>query len=121
MPRNVNLALTANNNQGQSQHAEGKVVFDATAIVPGDFIEIDLGFQPTYVEFVNLTDRISVEHFKGMDANSALKTAAAGTRTLEVTGGNGGITLTTNGFRVSQNATLAVIAASKTCYYRASA
>lgn len=121
MPRNVNLALTANNNQGQSQHAEGRVVFDATAIVATDYVEFDLGFQPTYVEFLNANDRIAVEHYKGMADNSCLKTAAAGTRTLEVTGGNGGITLTTNGFRVSQNATLAVIAASKTCYYRASA
>ena len=55
-----------------------------------------------------------------MAANSALKTAAAGTQTLEVTGGNGGITLTNRGFQVLQNATLGAIAASKDCYFVAS-
>lgn len=117
MARNTNFAQSKNLNQGQSLQQFGRVVFDATAITAGDFIEIDVGFQPGNVEFVNVTDRISVEHYKGMADNTCLKTAAAGTRTLEVA--NGGITLTPNGFRVSQNATLAVIAASKTCYWKA--
>lgn len=52
-----------------------------------------------------------------MAANTCLKTAAAGTRTLETS--NGGITVDENGFRVLQNATLAAILASKTCFYEA--
>jgi hypothetical protein len=64
---------------------------------------------------VNLTDRVEVEWFEGM---ACLKTAAAGTRTLETT--NGGITVDDKGFRVLQNATLAAVLASKTCYYEAS-
>ena len=54
-----------------------------------------------------------------MDANTCLKTVAAGTRTLETSGGNGGVTVDDKGFRVLQNATLAAILASKTCYYEA--
>ena len=52
-----------------------------------------------------------------MTANTCMKTAAAGTRTLETT--NGGITVDEKGFRVLQNATLAAILASKTCFYEA--
>lgn len=95
----------------------GKVVFDGTAITAADYIEIDVGFKPSFVRFENATDRIAVEHFFGMADESCIKTDAAGTRTLEVTGGNKGITLTARGFRVAQNATLAVIAASKTCHF----
>jgi len=97
----------------------GKVVFDATAIVAADYVEIDVGFKPTYIRWENATDRVALEFFDGMANESAIKTAAAGTRTLEVTGGNKGITLTDRGFRVAQNATLAAILASKTCYFRA--
>lgn len=119
MPENIALTLTQTPSQANSQLAVGRVVFPATAIVAADYVEIDCGFKPKNVEWVNLTDRISGEYFEGMANNSCLKTAAAGTRTLEVTGGNGGITLTDNGFLVSQNATLALILASKTCYYKA--
>ena len=118
MAENVTYTHTRYN-EGDNSIATGKVVFDATAITAADYIEIDLGFKPRFVSFQNVTDRIGVEHFQGMDAESCIKTAAAGTRTLEVTGGNKGITLTTRGFQVAQNATLAVIAASKTCFYEA--
>lgn len=104
---------------GDSSTVTGKVVFDATAITAADYIEIDVGFKPRFVSFQNVTDRIGLDHFQGMADESAVKTAAAGTRTLEVTGGNKGITLTARGFRVAQNATLAAIAASKTCFYSA--
>ena len=75
---------------------------------------------------MNVTDRIGVEWYEGMAADTCIKSAAAGTRTLETT--NKGITIcdssgvaNTEGrcFMVSQNATLAVIAASKTLTYRA--
>jgi len=117
MAENITYALTQKKNQGQAQFQSGKVVFDATAITAADYIEIDCGFKPSYVEFINITDRISVEHYEGMTDDTCIKRAAAGTGTLETT--NKGITLTETGFRVSQNATLAVIAASKTCHYRA--
>jgi hypothetical protein len=119
MAENVTYTATQNPNQGQSQFAEGSVTFDATAITAADYIEIDCGFKPSYVQFVNATDRIGVEFYRGMTDNNCVKTAAAGTRTLETT--NGGITLTDRGFRVTQNATLAVIAASKVCYWQARA
>ena len=60
-----------------------------------------------------------IEWFEGMAANTCIKTAAAGTRTLETT--NGGVTVDSQGFRVLQNATLAAILASKTCYWVARA
>lgn len=121
MAENIVLTHTKNGSQGTPAHATGKIVFDATAITAADYIEIDVGFKPSYVNFVNLTDRVSGEFYEGMDANSCLKTIANGTRSLEVTGGNGGITLTDRGFRVLQNATLALILASKTCFYKAQA
>jgi hypothetical protein len=114
-----NTTFTLTKYAGNDGAVTGKVVFDATAITAADYIEIDLGFAPRYVSFQNVTDRIGAEFYQGMDADSCIKTAAAGTRTLEVTGGNKGITLTARGFRVAQNATLAVIAASKTCVFQA--
>ena len=90
----------------------GKIVFPADSITAADYVELDIGAKPSYVSFQNVTDRIGIEHWIGDTDNTCLKSAANGTRTLETT--NGGITLTTRGFRVTQNATLAVIAASKT-------
>lgn len=121
MAENTTLTLTKASSQGTPADVVGKIVFDATAITATDYIEVDVGFKPSYVNFVNLTDRVSGEFYDGMADNSCLKTVAAGTRTLEVTGGNGGITLTANGFRVLQNATLALVLASKTCVFRATA
>lgn len=104
--------------------AAALTVYDATAIVATDYTVFNVGFNPRYVRFENITDRVGIEWFKGMAANSCLKTVAAGTRTLEVTGGNGGITIcdpdgtaNANGqcFKVLQDATLAAIKASKSC------
>ena len=91
----------------------GKIVFDATTIVATDFVEVSCGFKPRHVRVVNVTDRIACEHFAGMADNSCVKSAANGDSTLEVVG----ITLTGRGFRISQNATLALIAASKTLHF----
>ena len=105
----------------------GRVVFDGTSITAADYAVYSVGFTPRYVRFQNITDRISVERFEGMTADTCLKTAAAGTKTIETT--NLGITIcdsdgtaNTSGryFKVAQNATLAVIAASKTCTWIAS-
>lgn len=105
--------------QGSPQRSQGQVVFDATAIVATDSVSIVTGFRPRKITWWNATDRIKGEWFEGMANDGCLKTAANGTQTLEVTGGNGGITVTNNGFSVLQNATLALILASKTCYFEA--
>ena len=100
----------------------GRVVFDSTSITAADYAVFSVGFTPRYVRFQNITDRISVEWFEGMTADTCLKTAAAGTVTIETT--NLGITIcdsagTANSrgryVKVAESATLAVIAASKTC------
>lgn len=113
--------LTYNVPQGSAAFAVGMDVFDATAITATDYVEVVVGFKPKYVVWENVTDRIKGEFYEGMAANSCIKTAANGTRTLEVTGGNGGITLTQTGFRVLQNSTLALVLASKTCNWLAKA
>lgn len=106
----------------------GQIVFDATPITAADDVVVFVGFTPKYVHWINTTDRVGGEWREGMAAESCLKTVAAGTRTLEVTGGNKGITIcdvdgTANTlgryFKVAQNATLALILASKTCHWEA--
>jgi hypothetical protein len=111
--------LVAAPGDGIVHMAAGTDTFDATAITATDYVEIQCGFTPRYVLWMNITDRVGGEWFDGMADNSCLKTVAAGTRTLEVTGGNGGITIVTGGFRVLQNATLALILASKVCRWQA--
>ena len=92
-------------------------VGDDLSALPRDRVVVLTGFKPRYVRWVNLTDRVEVEWFEGMTANTCMKTIATGVRTLETT--NGGITVDEKGFRVLQNATLAAILASKTCHYEA--
>lgn len=48
---------------------------------------IECGFKPSYIKFVNLTDRISYEFFEGMTAAHSLKIIADGTATEETSGG----------------------------------
>lgn len=108
---------TNSDKQDSPSSAQGKVVYDATAITAADSTRVETGFKPRYVRWINVTDRVSVEWFEGMAANTCLKTAADGARTLETS--NGGITVDDRGFRVLQNATLAAILASKTCVYEA--
>ncbi len=118
MATNTAYTLTpadGNAGDGVAKRAVGLVVFPATAIVAADSVVISCGFKPRKVRWENLTDRVGGEWFEGMAADSCLKTVAAGTRTLEITSGNGGITVTDKGFSVLQNATLALILASKTC------
>lgn len=108
-------AANVSRSDGIVRRASGKITFSADAITATDYAAVECGFVPKRVIFVNITDRIRVEHFEGMTADTCVKTAANGTVTLETT--NKGITLTANGFQVSQNATLAVIAASKVCHW----
>lgn len=121
----VNTDYTTNNGAqagDQSQNASGTITLSAAALTATDYVVQNLGFTPRYIRVENVTDRISLEWFDGMADDSCIKTAAAGTRTLEVVGGNKGLgpcradgTADTVGrnFKVSQNATLAVLAPSK--------
>ena len=116
----TNTTYTAANvarSDGVVRRASGKITFPADSITAGDYISLECGFFPKKVTFINATDRIRVEHWIGMADDTCIKTAAAGAVTLETT--NKGITLSASGFTVSQNATLAVIAASKVCYWDA--
>jgi hypothetical protein len=47
----------------------------------------DVGFEPRYIRVENTTDRICNEWFLGMTSGHALRSAAAGTRSLETSGG----------------------------------
>jgi hypothetical protein len=81
----MGIATSAiNNSQGVVNRTIEYFTTDAVAAVDTTFA---FGFKPRMVKFVNLTDRITNEWFEGMAAAYALKTIAAGTRTLEVTGG----------------------------------
>lgn len=117
MADNSAVAQSSTGTEEVRNFAVGKAVYDATAIVATDHTRVLTGFQPKKVVWWNATDRVKLEWFEGMAANTALKTAAAGTQTLEVA--NGGITVDDRGFRVLQNATLAAVLASKTCYWEA--
>ncbi len=119
----VNATYTQSNgpsNEAVKNIASGRITFDATAITAADYVVQQLGFVPRYIKVENVTDRISAEWYEGMAADTCIKTAAAGTKTLETTNkglavcrSDGTADSTGRHFSISQNATLAVIAASK--------
>ena len=115
MADNTTLTATQRVNQA-SPGMSGKIVYDATAITAADHTSVETGFQPTRVKWV-CTNGVQIEWFEGMSANTCIKTAATGARTLETT--NGGITVNERGFRVLQNATLAAVVASQSVYWEA--
>jgi hypothetical protein len=47
----------------------------------------DVGFVPRYIRVENVTDRICNEWFEGQTSGHALRSVAAGTRSLETSGG----------------------------------
>jgi hypothetical protein len=93
-----------------AQFASGSYFDDAGS--PVDAV-ITIGFKPRYVCVDNVTDRIKVEWYQGMSetSNTCVKTAAAGTRTLETT--NEGILVSATTFTISNNATLALLVQNK--------
>lgn len=103
--------------QATGQFASGKIVFDGTAITATDYTRVQVGFQPRFIQWENLTDRTNIEWQEGFGANECLKTVAAGTRTLDTTAA--AVVVDAVGFRILQNVSLAAIFASKTCYWRA--
>lgn len=91
------MALTTNsqtNSAGVTNLAVGQVVTDAGAAADTTFT---LGFAPRYICVVNRTDRTTLEWYEGMAANSAIRTVAAGTRTLDT---SSGITVSGRTFKV---------------------
>jgi hypothetical protein len=107
----VDRTLTTNTqaqSMGVCNIATGKWVSDAGA--SGVAMTFTIGFTPRYVSFVNATDRITDEWYSGMAADSAVETAAAGTRTLET---SGGVTVTDGKFTVHAD----LVPASKTGYW----
>lgn len=116
----INIAgqtITTGNDQDTGNFATGKIVYDATAIVATDYTKVTLGFRPRYVKWVNLTDRTVVEWREGFGVNECQKTVAAGAITLDTTAA--AVVVDNNSFSILQNATLAAILASKTCYWEA--
>ena len=118
MPQNTAGQTVTTNVLACGTDVVGKIVFDATAIVAADWIEVPVGFKPSYIVFENYTDGVKGEWYFGMPNDSAIKTIANGTRTVL---SSNAITPTERGFRVSQNATTAFILASKTIQFRAAA
>jgi hypothetical protein len=119
----INTTYTQSNasqKQDTPALAAGRITFGADSITAADYVVQNLGFTPRYIKVENVTDRISVEWYEGMAADTCVKTAANGAKTLETT--NLGLTVcdsdgtartTGRSFKIAQNATLAVIAASK--------
>lgn len=104
------MALSTNtqtNANGVVNRAIGKVVTDAAAAAAATF---NLGFEPRYIKFVNLTDRITDEWFEGMASASSLHAVAVGTQTLEAVNG---IAVSGKSFTV----TAVTMVASKTFYW----
>ena len=91
--------------------------YNATAIVATDHTRITCGFKPRKIKVTNLTDRVTIEWYQGMAANTWLRTAAAGTVTLDTTAN--ALLIGDRFFDVLQNATLGVILASKVVVFEA--
>ena len=93
-----------------AQMATGSYFDDAASPVAA---VITIGFKPRYVRVDNVTDRILIEWYQGMSetTDTCIKTAAAGTRTIETT--NKGFLIAANAFTISNNATLAVLVQNK--------
>jgi len=112
------MAITTNTQQiaaGVINHSTGVLVNDAGGAVA---VSLSIGFIPRMFRIHNVTDRISYEWYTGMTNPGAVKTAAAGTRTLETTEGPtiGTVAASTDG-TVSVPAT--IILASKTFVWEA--
>lgn len=78
------MAITATTNSAADTLRMASGSHLDTAATPAS---IELGFVPKYIRVVNATDRIEFEWFDGMTSAHALMTIAAGTRTLETSGG----------------------------------
>lgn len=95
---------------GVSNHAVGSFTG------AGEDVDINCGFVPRYVKFINLTDRTIHEWTYDMAATHTLKTVAAGTITDDTTSAivvSNGIDGDFRGFTVPA----AVAISAKVCHY----
>ena len=112
------MALTTNTSEVSGSvvnHSTGKLVTDASAAAA---VTLTIGFVPRVFRLVNITDRITYEWYTGMTNPGAVKTVAAGTRTLETTEG---FTFGTVALGTADNVTIpaTIMLASKTFHWEA--
>lgn len=88
----MTITKTSSNDAGVVQRALGRYIDTGTV---AEFDVTTVGFKPRYVKVVNTTSGDMLEWFEGMADASAIKTVAAGTRTIITTLG---ITPLENGF-----------------------
>lgn len=97
------MAITSTQSEHQVRNLTiGRYITSSTAAA----FDLTTGFKPRYVRVVNVTSRDMLEWFEGMDDASAIKSVAAGTRTLITTLG---ITPLDDGFTVGLDADVNVI------------
>ena len=80
----MTITATQSNAAETTRVAQGSHTDDAASPAA---ISVTVGFTPRYVQCVNQTTRVGYEWYEGMTAAHAIKTAAAGTRTAETSGG----------------------------------
>ena len=105
------------NDQVTGGFAAGKITYDSTTITATEYTRVECGFQPRYLYWLNLTDRITVEWQEGFTSAQCMKSVAAGDKTLDTTAA--AVVVDKLGFRILQDATLAAAFASKVIYWRA--
>ena len=98
------MAITKSQTQdaGVVQRAVGRYITTTTPVAT----VITCGFTPRYVRVINVDDRIEMEWFEGMTAGYAIRTVAAGTRTLLTTLG---ITVAEGGFTIGLETSVLVV------------
>ena|SRR3990167_6237614 len=76
------MAITRSqvDSEGVERNTAGSLLDDAATPAA---VTLTPGFTPVYVAWINVTDRITWEWFTGAADGTTLKTAAAGTRTLD--------------------------------------
>ena len=80
------MAITSSQTDGVDRIQMATGAFLDSATTP-DAAAITVGFTPRLIVVENETDRIKFEWREGMTSGYCVKEAAAGTRTLETTGG----------------------------------
>lgn len=108
---------TSTTSTDNTPYHEQVIVYDATAITATDYTRITTGFKPRRIRVTNLTDRTILEWSTSMPANKWVLHVAAGTITLDTTAS--ALVIGERYFDVLQNATLALILASKTVLFEA--
>ena len=80
------MTITATRTNGAEQTRLATINHFDDAAAPAE-ASYNVGFAPRYVRVDNVTDRIMLEWYEGMTSAHAVKTLAAGTRSLEVAAG----------------------------------